>query len=1018
MSKFTYIASRYIVPAGAKTGSGLRLVFDIETDGLLSDATRIHCIVIGDLDSDQVDAYGPEQVSAALEHLAHADTLTGHNICGYDLPLLHRLHDWQPSPECRIIDTLIAARLILPHLRSLDDKAAGMGDQKLRKLRGRHSLEAWGLRLGIAKTGTDIEDWSQWTSQMEERCISDVAICKALYRFLQIDGCSQQALKLEHRAAAVCGRVSANGVLFDVTAAKRLGDRWERQRAEHAATLCTQFPELEKLTRPRLIALLLERGWTPDGLTEKGKPSLKNNTLENIATAYPEFAGAAEYFALTWLLGNMLRGKSAWARCVQADGRIHAGLIHLGQPHSRASCLTPNLHGVPNPKKGAKFGIECRTLFCAPDGLVMVAADLTTFQDRALAHYLVEFDGGALVQRYLSGEDMHWSTAGALELVDAARDDENYAHTVLRQGAKRFRYAFLFGAQAALLGRIILETARAADPNLLPRLFGSNAPSKAKIKHAGEQALERFMNATPGLRELRGKIAAQVSQGWIPGLDDRRVPLLAQHSSLNFLLVAAEAVVTKRWLVEVSDELDARFGDAAHIAMWVHDEIVVCCRPEIAEQVGELLVRHAKAAGEHFGLKVPVDADYKVGRNWAGEPIKDAAPAEAAAIVLASTDAASIVPAPIEMPETMDSSDDADVTGDDDIVVEAPILELENAVQSVQAFITAATSGRLEMSAQSDVLPPWEGPTTFDASLTKTHAPPEPSLRGGNGHAPDGFDDFPKASPGGKILCPFHDDHSPSLHIYPDGDDPHYHCFVCGAHGRLDDLEVDWETALASPTGKPANDADDERNLERAHELWDKATPIAGTLAERYLAETRGIDVSALPANIDEALRFHPRCPFGQGKRHPCLLALFRDIESGERAGIHRIALTAEAQKIDRRMFGRWPRPRAIKLWPADDKLYVGEGIETVLAAATRLRMRPAWAMATSGYLGELPIISGISELGILVDRDAHGEAAAAACHETWKTAGRRVRRLQTKDAALNDFNDLILAKLRLRSVS
>src|SRR5262245_10355558 len=31
----------------------------------------------------------------------------------------------------------------------------------------------------------------------------------------------------------------------------------------------------------------------------------------------------------------------------------------------------------------------------------------------------------------------------------------------------------------------------------------------------------------------------------------------------------------------------------------------------------------------------------------------------------------------------------------------------------------------------------------------------------------------------GKIRCPFHDDHTPSLHVYED----HYHCFVCGAHG-------------------------------------------------------------------------------------------------------------------------------------------------------------------------------------------------------------------------------------------
>jgi hypothetical protein len=36
-------------------------------------------------------------------------------------------------------------------------------------------------------------------------------------------------------------------------------------------------------------------------------------------------------------------------------------------------------------------------------------------------------------------------------------------------------------------------------------------------------------------------------------------------------------------------------------------------------------------------------------------------------------------------------------------------------------------------------------------------------------------------------LCQFHDDHNPSMAVY-DGDDSHYHCFSCGAHGSA----IDW----------------------------------------------------------------------------------------------------------------------------------------------------------------------------------------------------------------------------------
>jgi DNA polymerase I len=180
-AKFKWLARSYIVPATGES-AGLRLVVDVEANGLLDTATTVHCIVIADLDSDRIDEYGPAKIPAALEHLARADCLIGHNVASYDLPLLRRLYDWAPAPECTVVDTLIAGRLILPNVGDLDDKAAAMGDPPLGRLRGRYSIEAWGARLGIAKPGTDITDWSTWTPEMQARCAGDVDIAKALFR--------------------------------------------------------------------------------------------------------------------------------------------------------------------------------------------------------------------------------------------------------------------------------------------------------------------------------------------------------------------------------------------------------------------------------------------------------------------------------------------------------------------------------------------------------------------------------------------------------------------------------------------------------------------------------------------------------------------------------------------------------------------------------------------------------------------------------------------------------------------
>ena len=190
---------------------------------------------------------------------------------------------------------------------------------------------------------------------------------------------------------------------------------------------------------------------------------------------------------------------------------------------------------------------------------------------------------------------------------------------------------------------------------------------------------------------------------------------------------------------------------------------------------------------------------------------------------------------------------------------------------------------------------------------------------------------------------------------------------------------------------------------------------MAGTLAERYLAG-RHIDVDALPETVGEALRFHPECPFN-GAAHPCLIALFRDVATDAPAGIHRIALTAEAQKIERRMLGRWPTPRAVKLWPAERSLMMGEGIETVLAAATRVKLageplRPAWALCSASGVARMPVIDGVERLVILVDRDENGETSAAECARVWFHAGRRVIRLRPRITG-TDFNDVIRTSAR-----
>jgi hypothetical protein len=277
----------------------------------------------------------------------------------------------------------------------------------------------------------------------------------------------------------------------------------------------------------------------------------------------------------------------------------------------------------------------------------------------------------------------------------------------------------------------------------------------------------------------------------------------------------------------------------------------------------------------------------------------------------------------------------------------------------------------------------------------------------------------------GKIICPFHDDRTPSLHVYAD----HFHCYACGARGD----HVDWLmfiermtrdeatkmlAAWDGPRIKPQIAKDDEeirRVLNGALKIWNAAKPIANTLAIKYLADIRGVDTDALPTN-DAALLFHPRCPFGPGVEAPCLVALYRDVSTDQPAGIHRIALTDDVfagAKVRRMTLGQWPTPRAIKIWPATEQLFLGEGVETVLAAGTRLQyrdapMRPAWAAGSSSNITKFPVLADVRRLTLLVDHDEAGKNSTNDCRLRWREAGRDVARLLPKRAGA-DFNAVVL---------
>ncbi len=175
------------------TTGRVEVVFDLETNGLLDDATRIHCIALNWCEDDRTEAFNDEKystsakelpmgsnysITTALGYLEVADVLIGHNIIGFDLPIIKRIYPWF-NPRGTIVDTLLLSRLYHPNLLDID-KNRNWKHMPL-QLYGRHSLEAYGYRLGEYKGNfAKTTDWKEWSQEMQDYCIQDVTVTTKL----------------------------------------------------------------------------------------------------------------------------------------------------------------------------------------------------------------------------------------------------------------------------------------------------------------------------------------------------------------------------------------------------------------------------------------------------------------------------------------------------------------------------------------------------------------------------------------------------------------------------------------------------------------------------------------------------------------------------------------------------------------------------------------------------------------------------------------------------------------------
>ncbi len=563
------------------------MFLDIETNGLDPDTIWVAVT----MQDGVVNAhYDRDSLSQAL---TGDFPVVGHNLIGFDLPVLDKLWDITVD-KSRVRDTLVLSRLANPQRE------------------GGHKLAAWGGK-------GDHDDWTCLSKEMVDYCVQDVRVTAKAYNKLKLElrKFKQESIDLEHEVQWIMQEQIRNGWLLDMRHAmdllatlkerklvvedevhKVFKPKWvdvkqvvpktkkdgslskvgltddEYQQVQQSSD---RSPFMRRALKPfnlgsrqQIGEYLIDFGWEPCKLTPTGQPMVDEAVLSTVKDI-PQAALIAEYLMLQKRVAQV----QSWVDEADPEtDRVHGYVNTNGAVTGRMTHSKPNLAQVP--AGYSPYGKECRQCWIARDGYKLVGFDASGLELRMLAHYMNDED----YTNEVIGGDIHTA-------------NQHLAGLESRDSAKTFIYALLYGAGDAKLGAVA----------------GGG-------ESAGRLLRERFMSNLPAYASLKGRISQEAVQGWVNGLDGRLLHIRSEHAALNTLLQSAGAIVMKKALC-LLQEYAKLWGLDYYFVGNIHDEVQAEVRSDQADKYGRLAVSCLEAAGIELGLNCKLTGEYKVGSSWA-----------------------------------------------------------------------------------------------------------------------------------------------------------------------------------------------------------------------------------------------------------------------------------------------------------------------------------------------------------------------------------------------------------------
>lgn len=617
---------------------------DLEADGLLAEATVVHCGVFKNQATGVVTKFRPTQIKQMLAFMDTIDVMIMHNGIGYDWPLLEKLHKYRFKGKR--VDTLIMSRLLNPK-RVIPPNCLNRGA-------GPHSLEAWGYRVGRGKPSHD--DWQVFSEAMLHRCTEDVEILQLVYRALMDEskgGKWRDAFLLSFELFDNLQKQETYGWLVDQVHMKSCINQLTRWIAKIDHVITPYLPTIIEIEETKKDGVLnyvkkpfLKSGeysesvvsWcaragldvdsrpvggcfsriafrksdlnsndeTKDFLLQSGWEPLEWNTNDDGERTSAKLSKDDPFEGINGKIGKLVAKRvqcrqrrsivEGLQKIVRPDGRIGSAVNMLAVT---ARATHRNIVNIP--KATSFYGKQMRRIFTSKEGFALVGTDSDGCQLRMLAGRMnnPKYTEALCKGKKENKTDNHSLTAAIGELES-------------RDIAKNVMYCLLFGGGDVKLAKTAKKPADAGAilrDRLYRGLEGLGELMESLVLEWRKTAKQRY-NAQ--FRRM------EYYNGFITGLDGRPIQVPYEHQLLVYLLQSDEAIMMTKAYNKMCADLSKKYtyGVDYGVVCWYHDEYTVECRLEIAEDVRQISEDAIRWAGEFYQISCPHLGQGKIGKNW------------------------------------------------------------------------------------------------------------------------------------------------------------------------------------------------------------------------------------------------------------------------------------------------------------------------------------------------------------------------------------------------------------------